>query len=137
MPVWWLVHARLGQASSELAPVHRSMRLLFARHATDHYQFALPAAVGDIYPEPVQLKKGEYTIRAVLRHDDAALLEKLKVGCKSWTNLSCAAAGPMSSPPLSAHSPAAIHLHTRLGAPHLFDNEFNGNLSLAGHADGV
>jgi len=35
--------------------------------------------VGDIYPEPVQLRKGEYTIRAVLRHDDAALLEKLKV----------------------------------------------------------
>lgn len=37
-------------------------------------------AVGDIYPEAVQLKKGEHVIRAVLRHDDAALLEKLKVG---------------------------------------------------------
>ncbi|PRW39066.1 Tripeptidyl-peptidase 2 isoform A [Chlorella sorokiniana] len=35
-------------------------------------------AVGDIYPEPVQLKKGEYTIRVVLRHDDAGLLDKLK-----------------------------------------------------------
>ena len=34
--------------------------------------------VGDIYPEAVQLKKGEYTIRAVLRHDDAALLDRLK-----------------------------------------------------------
>lgn len=37
-----------------------------------------PLAVGDIYPEAVQLKKGEYTVRAVLRHDDAGLLEKLK-----------------------------------------------------------
>jgi tripeptidyl-peptidase-2 len=35
--------------------------------------------VGDIYPEAVQLKKGDYTLRLWLRHDDAALLEKLKV----------------------------------------------------------
>ncbi|KAK9809052.1 hypothetical protein WJX72_008467 [[Myrmecia] bisecta] len=35
-------------------------------------------AVGDIYPEPVQLKKGDYTIRVHLRHDDVALLEKLR-----------------------------------------------------------
>lgn len=27
--------------------------------------------VSDIYPEEVQLSKGEYTIRAQLRHDDA------------------------------------------------------------------
>ena len=37
-------------------------------------------AVGDIYPEGVQLKKGDYVIRAILRHDDAGLLDKLKVG---------------------------------------------------------
>lgn len=35
-------------------------------------------AVGDIYPEAVQLKKGDYVIRACLRHDDAALLDKMK-----------------------------------------------------------
>lgn len=38
----------------------------------------------DIYPDGVQLKKGDYTLRALLRHDDAALLQKLKVrgaGC--------------------------------------------------------
>ena len=34
--------------------------------------------MGDIYPEAVQLKKGDYTIRVILRHDDAALLERLK-----------------------------------------------------------
>lgn len=39
----------------------------------------LHGAVGDIYPEAVQLKKGECVIRVMLRHDDAALLEKLKV----------------------------------------------------------
>lgn len=36
--------------------------------------------MGDIYPEGVQLKKGDYTLRVLLRHDDAQLLEKLKVG---------------------------------------------------------
>lgn len=36
-------------------------------------------AVGDIYPDAVQLKKGDYVIRAILRHDDAQLLDKLKV----------------------------------------------------------
>ena len=35
--------------------------------------------MGDIYPEAVQLKKGEYVVRVALRHDDAGLLEKLKV----------------------------------------------------------
>lgn len=37
-------------------------------------------ATCDIYPEAVQLRKGEWTIRASLRHDDAGLLDKLKVG---------------------------------------------------------
>ena len=36
-------------------------------------------AVGDIYPESVQLKKGDYVIRVMLRHDDVQLLDKLKV----------------------------------------------------------
>jgi hypothetical protein len=36
--------------------------------------------VVDIYPEAVELKKGDYEIRALLRHDDAVLLEKMKVG---------------------------------------------------------
>ncbi|GAB4814120.1 hypothetical protein N2152v2_001166 [Parachlorella kessleri] len=35
-------------------------------------------AVSDIYPKEVQLKKGDYVIRLVLRHDDAQLLDKLK-----------------------------------------------------------
>lgn len=48
-----------------------------------------PCAVGDIYPEGVQLKKGDYVIRAILRHDDAGLLEKLKVGAPSHTPLCC------------------------------------------------
>ena len=39
-----------------------------------------PQAVNDIYPDAKQLGKGEYVIRACLRHDDAALLDKLKVG---------------------------------------------------------
>ncbi|CAK0779170.1 hypothetical protein CVIRNUC_004710 [Coccomyxa viridis] len=34
--------------------------------------------VNDIYPEDVQLAKGSYTIRAQLRHDNRAWLEKLK-----------------------------------------------------------
>lgn len=34
--------------------------------------------VSDIYPEFADLKKGEYTIRLQLRHDDAALLDKMK-----------------------------------------------------------
>ncbi|CAL8469996.1 g9538 [Coccomyxa elongata] len=34
--------------------------------------------VSDIYPEDVQLGKGEYIIRAQLRHDDTGLLEKLR-----------------------------------------------------------
>lgn len=33
--------------------------------------------VSDIYPAPMDLKKGEYVIRLQLRHDDAALLDKL------------------------------------------------------------
>lgn len=40
--------------------------------------------MGDIYPEAVQLKKGDYVIRLWLRTDDAALLEKLKVGMWWW-----------------------------------------------------
>lgn len=35
-------------------------------------------AVNDIYPSSVDLKKGEYTIRLMLRHEDPALLEKLR-----------------------------------------------------------
>jgi tripeptidyl-peptidase-2 len=34
--------------------------------------------VGDIYPEAVDLRKGDYIIRLVLRHDDAALLSTLR-----------------------------------------------------------
>ena len=34
--------------------------------------------VSDIYPEYTDLKKGEYVIRLQLRHDDAALLDKMK-----------------------------------------------------------
>ena len=34
--------------------------------------------VSDIYPEFSDLKKGEYTIRLQLRHDDAVLLDKMK-----------------------------------------------------------
>ena len=41
-------------------------------------------AVSDIYPKEVQLKKGDYVIRLVLRHDDAQLLDKLKVGLRQW-----------------------------------------------------
>ena len=32
--------------------------------------------VGDIYPEEVELKKGDYKIRLMLRHDDVSILEK-------------------------------------------------------------
>lgn len=35
-------------------------------------------AVGDIYPETTTLKKGDYTIRVHLRHEDPTLLDKLK-----------------------------------------------------------
>lgn len=35
-------------------------------------------AIGDIYPDAVELKKGTYTIRISLRHDDASLLDKMK-----------------------------------------------------------
>ena len=34
--------------------------------------------VSDIYPEFTDLKKGDYIIRLHLRHDDAALLDKMK-----------------------------------------------------------
>ncbi len=34
--------------------------------------------VSDIYPDYTDLKKGDYTIRLQLRHDDAALLDKMK-----------------------------------------------------------
>ena len=34
--------------------------------------------VSDIYPEFSDLKKGDYTIRLQLRHDDAVLLDKMK-----------------------------------------------------------
>lgn len=33
--------------------------------------------VSDIYPAQVDLKKGDYTVRLQLRHDDAALLDKM------------------------------------------------------------
>lgn len=33
---------------------------------------------GDAYPETFSLKKGDYTIRVLLRHDSLELLEKLK-----------------------------------------------------------
>jgi tripeptidyl-peptidase II len=34
--------------------------------------------VGDIYPDAITLKKGEYTISLVLRHEEPAVLEKLR-----------------------------------------------------------
>lgn len=34
--------------------------------------------VSDIYPDYADLKKGDYTIRLQLRHDDAVLLDKMK-----------------------------------------------------------
>ena len=34
--------------------------------------------VSDIYPDYTDLKKGDYTIRLQLRHDDAVLLDKMK-----------------------------------------------------------
>eukprot|EP00887_Chlorella_sp_A99_P002396 scaffold10.g2396.t1 len=34
--------------------------------------------VGDVYPEAVQLAKGEYSLRVMLRHEDAALLDRLR-----------------------------------------------------------
>ena len=33
---------------------------------------------GDIYPSAVQLSKGEYTLRLLLRHDSATLLDKFR-----------------------------------------------------------
>lgn len=36
-------------------------------------------AVGDIYPDTVQLGKGDYKIRVLLRHDDPTLLSSFKV----------------------------------------------------------
>lgn len=50
-----------------VTPIHPTLRPL------------RPRAVGDIYPEAVQLKKGDHVIRVLLRHDDAGLLEKMKV----------------------------------------------------------
>ncbi len=35
-------------------------------------------ATGDIYPAAVQLAKGEYTLRLLLRHDSAPLLDKFR-----------------------------------------------------------
>lgn len=35
----------------------------------------------DTYPHEVQLGKGDYTLRLLLRHDDVQLLEKLKGTC--------------------------------------------------------
>lgn len=58
-----------GSPPAALAPP-----LLLPRHA----------AVSDIYPEAVQLRKGEYVLRVVLRHDDAALLNKLKARGSWW-----------------------------------------------------
>jgi tripeptidyl-peptidase-2 len=34
--------------------------------------------VGDIYPDAITLKKGEYTVQLALRHEDPAVLEKLR-----------------------------------------------------------
>ena len=34
-------------------------------------------AQGNVYPKAVQLSKGEYSVRLLLRHDNAAHLEKL------------------------------------------------------------
>lgn len=34
-------------------------------------------SVGDIYPSEVKLKKGDHTVRLLVRHDSPALLEKL------------------------------------------------------------
>ncbi|KAG7670442.1 hypothetical protein Ndes2437A_g04966 [Nannochloris sp. 'desiccata'] len=34
--------------------------------------------VGDIYPDAITLKKGEYTVQLVLRHEDPGVLEKLR-----------------------------------------------------------
>jgi hypothetical protein len=36
---------------------------------------------GDAYPEAVQLAKGDYTLRLLLRHERLDLLEKLKGTC--------------------------------------------------------
>ena len=35
------------------------------------------AQVGDIYPEHTQLKKGEFTVKLMLRHDSQEVLDKL------------------------------------------------------------
>lgn len=35
-------------------------------------------ATGDIYPGPQQLKKGDYVLRLLLRHDSPILLEKFR-----------------------------------------------------------
>lgn len=75
-------------------------------------------AVGDIYPEAVQLKKGEYTIRAVLRHDDAGLLEKLKArtvmrGLNSSPPLVCLATCPRQQ--RRRHCLLLLRCETQLG----------------------
>ena len=38
----------------------------------------MPGGVSDIYPGMVMLGKGEYTVRAWLRHDDVPFLDKLR-----------------------------------------------------------
>jgi hypothetical protein len=72
--------------------------------------------VGDIYPEGVQLKKGDYVIRAILRHDDAGLLDKLKVGGWAGGRAGGPAGGRASSlePMLYGNVPAEAAILPRL-----------------------
>jgi hypothetical protein len=58
---------------------------------------------GDAVPEEVSLVKGDHTARVMLRHDNIALLEKLKntclVRCASSHVLSCSASELQSLKP--------------------------------------
>ena len=73
--------------------------------------------MGDIYPDGVQLKKGDYTIRLLLRHDSAPLLEQLKVRSPATALLGCAHCGCVARAALYCVSPQRIQL--ALPPPHV------------------
>ena len=67
-----------------------------------------PLQVGDVYPEFTQLKKGEYTVRLMLRHDSQELLEKLSGLTLVRATQGCVPLFTTGLPPLVSKGVAAL-----------------------------
>jgi hypothetical protein len=80
--VWLQVSAGIAAAHTEPTPnspiitviLPHALLQIFDAHKRLLY-------TGDAVPDEVALAKGEHTARLLLRHDDRALLEKLKGTC--------------------------------------------------------